>query len=359
MVPRRWLYTGAVSRQRSLAVPRSVQVRLSSTYAVDDRERPILEFRVSQDRDSVGWQGNGDRCPFVPGRGKVPPYLAGRASHQRIGRDFLDSIQTRISPESDLVLYGPRGTGKTAMLGWLEAAARQRNIDVVSLASADIKTNEELVARLSRHPKWVDRLESVSWRGLGWKAREGVADQLDQVLARRLRNAPLALLIDEAHTLDPVVGHTILSTTQHLAREDAPLVTVLAGTPGLPDLLRKMEATFWERSQILLFDRLGDRDASDAVRIPFEEAGRTISSGALNQVVSESQGYPFFLQVWGKALWGTDGRAMTCRQRGRYSRLDGTNSMGIAMRNSTRWASCLPQLRWPRPIGTRRSCIAP
>ena len=88
-------------------------------------------------------------------------------------------------------------------------------------------------------------------------------------------------------------------------------MTVLAGTPGLPDQLRKMEATFWERSQILLFDRLGDRDASDAVRIPFEEAGRTISSGTLNQVVSESQGYPFFLQVWGKALWVTDGRSMS------------------------------------------------
>ena len=87
-------------------------------------------------------------------------------------------------------------------------------------------------------------------------------------------------------------------------------MTVLAGTPGLPDQLRKMEATFWERSQVLLFDRLGDRDASDAVRIPFEEAGRTIASGALDQVVSESQGYPFFLQVWGKALWGTDGRSM-------------------------------------------------
>ena len=88
-------------------------------------------------------------------------------------------------------------------------------------------------------------------------------------------------------------------------------MTVLAGTPGLPDRLPKMEATFWERSQVLLFDRLGDRDASDAVSIPFEEAGRTITSGALNQVVSESQGYPFFVQVWGKALWGSDSRSMS------------------------------------------------
>ena len=264
---------------------------------------------VSQDRDGIGVQGIGDRCPFVPGRGKVPPYLAGRASHQRISRDFLNKIQTGIASDSDLILYGPRGTGKTALLAWLAAEARQRDIDVVSLASVEITTTQELVDHLSRPSKWIDRIESVSWRGLQWKARDGTAENLAEVLGRRLHRAPLALLIDEAHTLEPKVGRTILSTVQRLAGKGLPLVTVLAGTPGLPDQFQKMQATFWERSQVLLFDRLGDRDASDAVRIPFEEAGCAITSEALNQVVSESQGYPFFLQVWGKALWGSAGRS--------------------------------------------------
>ena len=210
-----------------------------------------------------------------------------------------------------MVLYGPRGTGKTAMLLWLEAEARQRNIDVVALSSADVTTNEELVDCLSGPLKWIDRLGSVSWRGLQRKARDGTAEKLGEVLGRRLRKAPLALLIDEAHTLVPEVGHTILSTVQRLAGKRLPLLTVLAGTPGLPDQLRKMQATFWERSKVLLFDRLGDRDASDAVRIPFEEVGRTITSEALDQVVSESQGYPFFLQVWGQALWASDGRLLS------------------------------------------------
>ena len=266
---------------------------------------------MSQVRDGAGVQGNGDECPFVPGRGTIPPYLAGRASHQRTVRDFLKRIQAGTNPESELLLYGPRGTGKTAMLLWLAAEARQQNVDVVALASADIQTNEKLVDRLSRPPGWIDRLGSVSWRGFQWKSRDRVADDLDQVLARRLRKAPLALLIDEAHTLDPTVGHTLLPTLQRLAGEAAPLLTVLAGTPGLPDQLGKMQATFWERSEVLLFDRLGERDASDAVRIPFEEAGWTITPDALEQAVSASQGYPFFLQVWGKALWGS-GKGSGC-----------------------------------------------
>ena len=255
-------------------------------------------------------QGNGDECPFVPGRGRIPPYLAGRASQQRTGCDFLNRVQAGTSPESDLVLYGPRGTGKTAMLLWLAAEARQRNIDVVALASTEIKTNEKLIDLLSP-PGWIDRLGSISWRGLQWKARDRAADHLGRVLARRLRKAPLALLIDEAHTLDPTVGGTLLPVVQRLSGEDAPLVTVLAGTPGLPDQLGQMQATFWERSEVLLFDRLGERDASDAVRIPFEEAGWTITPDALEQAVSASQGYPFFLQVWGKALWGS-GKGSGC-----------------------------------------------
>ena len=179
-------------------------------------------------------QGNGDECPFVPGCGRIPPYLAGRASQQRTGCDFLNRVQAGTSPESDLVLYGPRGTGKTAMLLWLAAEARQRNIDVVALASTEIKTNEKLIDLLSP-PRWIDRLGSESWRGLHWKARDGSAENLKHVLARRLRKAPLALLIDEAHTLDPTVGGTLLPVVQRLSGEDAPLVTVLAGTPGLPD----------------------------------------------------------------------------------------------------------------------------
>ena len=250
-------------------------------------------------------QENGGRCPFVPGYGRIPPHLAGRERHQRICREFLSRIQAGTSPESEVAFYGPRGTGKTAMLVWFAAEARQRNIDVVSLASAEIRTKEELVGQLSRPPAWIDRLGAVARRGLLRKSRDRIAENLDQVLARRLRKAPLVFLIDEAHTLDPTVGQALLTATQRLAREDAPLVTALAGTPGLTDQLRKMQATFWERSEVLLFDRLGERDSSDAVRIPFEEAGWTITPDALEQAVSASQGYPFFLQVWGKSLWGS------------------------------------------------------
>lgn len=205
-----------------------------------------------------------------------------------------------------MVLYGPRGNGKTALLVWMESRAKALNIEVRAFAAAHVQTTRDLVAQLSRPANWLSRLGAISRKGLQWKAPDDTAEALIQVLQRQLHKAPLAILIDEAHTLDIAIGRSILVTAQRLRSLNAPLLLVLAGTPGLLDHLGTMGATFWERNQILPFDRLEDQDARSAIRVPFEEAGRTISSEALQQAASASHGYPYFLQLWGKALWGPD-----------------------------------------------------
>ena len=264
-----------------------------------------FEILVRQRDEQVGAGRRGGRCPFAPGFGEVPPYLAGRQTQQQVCLERLDSMQRDDPFERCLVMWGPRGNGKTSMLAWIESEARARGIQVTSLAAADIETPEKLTARVSGAAKWVDRLGEVSWKGLSWKARDRGSDPFDQVLSRRVRKAPLALLVDEAHTLDLAVGRKILLAVQRLATQGGSILVVFAGTPGLPNRMREMQTTFWEHSRILPFDRREDRDASDAIRIPFESAGRTIAPDALAQVASESDGYPFFLQVWGKLVWGS------------------------------------------------------
>ena len=218
----------------------------------------------------------------------------------------MDSIRDGHPVERTLILRGPRGNGKTAMLRWIESEGQARGIQVVALDSAFIQTEAELIQRLSAPPKWIDRLSELSWRGLQWRLRERDADPIDQALAHRLRKAPLALLIDEAHVLDVEVGRRILSASQRLAGQGAPLLIVLAGTPELPYRLGKMQSTFWERSKILPFSRLEERDAIDAIRVPFEASRKRVSSTVLEEAASASHGYPYFLQIWGKALWGMD-----------------------------------------------------
>ena len=61
---------------------------------------------------------------FEPGPGGLPPYLAGREHEQRTCRAFLDHLRQGAAPPGNLVLYGPRGNGKTTLLSWLHKAAR-------------------------------------------------------------------------------------------------------------------------------------------------------------------------------------------------------------------------------------------
>lgn len=254
-------------------------------------------------RRSLGLGGDSGGCPFASGYGQVPPYFAGRGTQQRTAAGCLDAMRSSGRFQQGMILWGPRGNGKTAMLVWTARQARARGIQVLKFAASDLATKEELIHRVAGRPRWNERIGEVSWGGVRWKPRIRADEALDRILVRRLRKAPLALLIDEAHTLGHTVGQLILNAVQKLASEDAPVLLVLAGTPVLTDRLAEMQATFWEWSEVLPFSLLPAQDASDAIRIPFESAGRTISGEALAEVVSASNGYPYFLQIWGRLLW--------------------------------------------------------
>lgn len=252
--------------------------------------------------------GDGDLCPFATGFGEMPPYFAGRGTQQGAALKSLDAMRAGGRFRRCLVLWGPRGNGKTAMLEWTAREARERGVQVLKYAAVELETREQVMNMVAGRPRWTERVAEVSWGGLRLKPRPQVEDALYDVLLRRLRKAPLALLIDEAHTLEPSVGRLILNTVQKLASSDAAILLILAGTPILADRLAEMEATFWERSQVLPFNLLSKQDASDAIRIPFESAGRTISADALAGVVTASSGYPYFLQIWGALLWSDVGQ---------------------------------------------------
>ena len=76
----------------------------------------------------------------------------------------------------------------------------------------------------------------------------------------------------------------------------------LVGTPDLLRQLNRMRASFWERTKIIPLGLLTPEAAADAIRIPMEAERRSISAEALTQVVAESHGCPFFVQLWGQAL---------------------------------------------------------
>lgn len=256
------------------------------------------------------------RDPFRPGEGRLPPHLAGREQEQAIFRKFLDDLRAGDPAPGSVVLYGPRGNGKTALLRWLSAEVadlnERREADDAEMESlwftpGEIATVESLVAEVASR-SWLEKLGitklglpgmvEISLRAGGSASTRMVA----RALSARAREKPLILLLDEAHNLDGEVGNALLNAAQKVGGE-APLLLVLAGTPDLRRRLRRMSASFWPRAQQIPVGRLPEAGARDAVRIPLRREQIRIAPDALDEMVVESRRYPFFLQLWGSSVW--------------------------------------------------------
>ncbi len=270
--------------------------------------------------------------PFTPGTGQLPPYLAGRESEQGRFRQILAKISAGRSPDADIVMYGPRGMGKTVLLHWLKDEIRgykkPRIFDKKSNQVCTCSTTANKLATPAKMWTFLLSEETLAEKVLGgettagvkagasaadivsaeafiaktWKEKEPTDGVLLNALISQCKKNPLVALVDEAHTMEPGLCRSLLNLSQEV-REGAPFLLVLAGTPGLSHFLTTVGASFVGRSEKMGIARLDAQATADAIVKPLQEDGITVDADALEHVVEDSQHYPYFIQLWGEALW--------------------------------------------------------
>ena len=181
--------------------------------------------------------------------------------------------------------------------------ARATGIATLKFTSADIESKEWLARHLSVVPSWLRLLSGVTLPGIGVRTRSAPVGLISNLLARRTRKRALVVAVDEAHVLAHEAGRALLNAVQRSRTDEVPVMLLLAGTPDLARHLNSMDASFWDRCEILPLGLLQPGAAADAIRIPLEAAGRSIEEDALARVIAESHGFPYFLQLWGRLLW--------------------------------------------------------
>ncbi len=275
--------------------------------------------------------------PYTPNAGARPPLLVGR-DDQLNSFDVLLSRLERGYTEQSMIITGLRGVGKTVLLGAFEEKARERHWATVD---AEITKNVDFGGRMANlvrrallqiapRARWKARakkaagvLKSFSLTvnsegtvsaGLDLDAIEGLADS--GVIGEDLTDLLIALgeaaqdhgtgvvfLFDEIQFLRVAELEALIAALHKTVQRSLPITLVGAGLPQIPRLAGEAKS-YAER--LFKFPEIGQlpaSDAAEAVVAPARELAVDYTAAAVKAIVAYAEGYPYFLQEYGKIVW--------------------------------------------------------
>jgi hypothetical protein len=283
------------------------------------------------------------RNPYAPGAGQRPPELAGRDREIAQFEVVLERI-ARGRPERSMVLTGLRGVGKTVLLNTFRSMAMQRLWGTGKIearpdqsirrpvAGALHMAVRELAPR-HRAPDRIDHflgvLKSFAAReartakgaaitmtqlGIDVPAVRGRADSgdleidLTELLADAASVAAdlgvgIALFIDEMQDVPAPDISALCASCHELSQSNGPLIVVGAGLPHLPSVLSASKSYSERLFRYVNIDRLDRQSADVAVLAPARREGADFESAALDALYAAADGYPYFVQAYGKVTW--------------------------------------------------------
>ena len=278
--------------------------------------------------------------PFAPGAGTPPPELAGRDDLRETVRIALERTRLRL-PAKSILMVGLRGVGKTVLLDRMRDDAETAGIHTLRVESPERRSLPALLApqlrqallRLSRQEK-ARALAQRALRGLAGFAKAlkvkyadievgldfdpepGLADNgdlehdLQDLLeaagaAAETAGTALALFVDELQYVEENELAALITALHRTAQRRQPVIMVGA---GLPQLCGRMGKAKSYAERLFDFPRIGPL-APDAARLAIAKPARDnavlIDPDALALILLQTQGYPYFLQEWGKHAWDT------------------------------------------------------
>lgn len=280
---------------------------------------------------------NPRRNPFAPGAGSRPPELAGREAILEGVAIALDRIRNGRHAQS-VILIGLRGVGKTVLLNEMRRAAEGEGIIAVPIEAPEGQSLPVLLVPALRTALLkLDRGQAamtLAKRGIGALARFvkafklsygeleasidlgeiGVADNgdlesdlIDLIdlagAAAGERGTALVLFIDELQYVEERELAALITALHRARQNERPIALVAAGLPQLAGLMGKAKS-YAER--LFLFTSIGALDieaATSAIVHPIQAEECSIEDDAVAKILAVTQGYPYFLQEWGKQCW--------------------------------------------------------
>lgn len=276
--------------------------------------------------------------PYAPGAGNPPPELAGRDDAINRADIALDRIKAGRSARS-FIFYGLRGVGKTVLLNRIRQEAEAHGITAVRVEAPEERSLPAMLvpplraallrlsigkavqgklraalaglASFARAMKM--RYEDVEF-GLEFEPVAGVADSgdLEQDLADLLaligeaardKGTAFALFIDELQYVPEDQLAALIAALHQAGQNSLPVTMVAAGLPQLLGQMGRAKSYAERLFEFVPIDRLDASAASAALCRPAAKEKVEFEGAAIEEILRQTHGYPYFLQEWGKHSW--------------------------------------------------------
>jgi hypothetical protein len=282
------------------------------------------------------------RNPYAPGAGQRPPELAGRDREIEQFGVVLERV-ARGRPERSMVLTGLRGVGKTVLLNTFRSMAIQRLWGTGKIeARPDQSIRRPVAAALHMAVREIaprhrapDRIEyflgvlkSFALRdatapkgtsvtatfGIDVPAVRGRADSgdlevdLTELFASAAEIAGdlgvgIGLFVDEMQDIQTPDVSALCAACHELSQNGGPLIVVGAGLPHVPSVLSASKSYSERLFRYARIDRLDRAAADHALLAPASREDVEFTEGALDALYEAAEGYPYFVQAYGKVTW--------------------------------------------------------
>jgi hypothetical protein len=276
--------------------------------------------------------------PYNPGAGTPPPELAGRNELREKVRICIERLRIGNSAKS-LILVGLRGVGKTVLLDRMRLDAEGTGIQTLRIEAPENKSLPAMLAPELRKAllrmSTIESAKEVSQRalralagfakglklkfadievGFDYAPEPGLADngELESDLtallvqtgeAAKAAGSVMVMFIDELQYVKESQFAALISALHRCAHLRLPITLVGAGLPQLLALAGEAKSYSERLFEYPQIDKLNTSAAMDALRKPAQQLGVHYTDDAALAIVEKTQGYPCFLQEWGKHTW--------------------------------------------------------
>jgi hypothetical protein len=275
--------------------------------------------------------------PYPPNAGARPPALVGRED-ELAAFDVLLARLTRGSTDQSVIVTGLRGVGKTVLLGefriraeaqgWIEVEAEITRHPDFGLRMAQL--TRRALLQLAPKARWKDRARRAAGvlksftitvssngaltAGLDVEAAEGMADTgeivqdlADLVVAlgevAKESGGGVVFLFDEIQHLPRVDFEALIAALHKSVQRALPITFVGAGLPQMPRLAGEAKSYSERLFRFPSIGRLPREQALRALVQPASDLGVAFTGEAADEIVAFTEGYPYFIQEYGRIVW--------------------------------------------------------